>query len=181
MIEYIPLFKALHFVGLVGWFGGLFYLVRIFVYHVEAMDKVEPERSILTRQYNIMEWRVYKIICVSGLLLTWIFGTLIIFAYGWEWFKINTWLHFKIGLVILLSGYQHYCKSIIKKLEKGIPVMTSFRFRLFNEVPSILLLAIVLLAVFRNTLDFGKAMLGIVTFALAIYLITRAYRSMRDQ
>jgi len=181
MADYLSLCKALHILGFVGWFGGLFYLVRIFVYHVEALNKSEPEREILTRQYNIMEWRVYKIICISGMLLTWVFGTMMICIYGWEWFKVNTWLHVKIGLVILLSGYQHYCKSIIKKLEKGIPVMTSFRFRLFNEVPSIFLLAIVLLAVYKNTIDFGLALLGILTFAVLIYLIARAYRSMRDQ
>jgi putative membrane protein len=181
MAAYLALFKSLHIIGFVGWFGGLFYLVRMFVYHVEAFDKPEPAREILSRQYNIMEWRVYNIICVSGLLLTWIFGTIIIFYYGWDWFKYNPWLHVKIALVILLSGYQHYCKGIIKKLEKGIPVMSSFRFRLFNEVPTILLLAIVLLAVYKNTLDFGIALLGIVIFAVAIYLITRWYKSIRDQ
>lgn len=181
MPDILLIAKALHIFGFVGWFGGLFYLVRIFVYHVEAFEKPEPDRSVLIKQYNIMEWRVYNIICIAGLLLTWIFGTIMIFYYGWEWFKVNTWLHFKVFLVILLSGYQHYCKGVIKKLEKEVPVMTSFRFRLFNEVPSILLLAIALLAVYKNTLNTSMALLGIFTFALVIYFITRSYRSIRDK
>ena len=60
---YLQFFKAIHVVGFVAWFAGMFYLVRMFVYHVEAFDKTQPERDILARQFNLMEWRVYKIIC----------------------------------------------------------------------------------------------------------------------
>ena len=70
MTEFLPLFKALHIVGFVAWFAGMFYLVRMFVYHAESLDKTEPERSILCRQFNIMEGRVYQIICVPGMNIT---------------------------------------------------------------------------------------------------------------
>lgn len=181
LIDYLPLMKALHIVGAVGWFGGLFYLVRIFVYHKEAMDLESPEREILIKQYCIMEDRVYNIICKQGMNITWIFGLLMLFTYGLDWMKANYWLHAKLLLVVLLSGYQHYCKSIITKLADNDQTLTSFGFRLFNEVPSIMLLAIVLLAVYRNTLNYPKAIGGILIFGLLIYFIARIYKSKRAQ
>ncbi len=183
MNDYILLFKSLHIVGAVAWFGGLFYLVRIFVYHVEAFDKVQPDRDILIKQYKLMESRVYRIICVPGLLITWIFGSLIIATYldtnGTSWLRINGWMHSKLVVVILLSGYQHYCKSLMKQLSEGQKKMNSFQTRLFNEVPTILLVIIVLLAVYRNTLDSGIAFLGIFIFGIALVIFTKWYKSKR--
>ena len=184
LIEYLLLFKSIHIVGAVAWFGGLFYLVRIFVYHVEAFDKDEPDQSILIGQYQIMESRVYKIICVPGLLITWIFGMLTIAAYmetmGWSWWELNTWFHSKFLLIIFLTGYQHWCKAIMKKLHTGKVVMSSFRTRLFNEVPTILLLGIVLMAVYRNTLNSVYAFAGILIFGIVLYLFARWYKSKRS-
>jgi len=176
---WILLFKALHIVGFVAWFAGLFYLVRIFVYHVEAFDKPEPERSILTAQYSLMEERVYKIICDPAMNITWTFGLIMIFMYGWDWFKINHWLHIKLVLVFFLSGYHKTNRQKIAKLKEGIAPMNSFQFRLYNEVPSLFLLAIALLAVFKNGLNITYAILGIVGFGLVLFLFAKAYKSRR--
>ena len=70
MIEYLPLFKALHIIGFVAWFGGLFYMVRIFVYHTEAYDKVQPDQDILSAQFHMMEKKVLNIICRPAMLVT---------------------------------------------------------------------------------------------------------------
>ena len=179
MTQFLPLFKALHIIGFVVWFAGLFYLVRMFVYHREAFDKKEPQRTILATQFNLMQWRIYRIICNPGMVITWVFGILMIAAYGMEWFSVNSWLHVKLFFVVLLTGYHHYAKSIILKLEKEEVVMSSHRFRLLNEIPSILLLAIVLLAVYKNNLNYGIALASLLAFALVIVIFTKLYKSIR--
>ena len=185
MIEYLLLFKSIHIVGAVAWFGGLFYLVRIFVYHIEALQFEDPKRGILTDQYKIMEQRVYYIICIPAMLITWIFGSIMIAAYldvqGLEWLKANAWMHSKLLLVILLSGYQHYTKSLMKKLGSGETSLSSFNMRLLNEVPTIFLLAIVLLAVYRNTLNSIYAFIGIFIFGIILFLGARYYKSIRSK
>jgi len=173
------LFKALHIVGFTAWFGGLFYLVRILVYKREAYDKESPKREILLAQYKIMSDRVYRIICNPGMMLTWTFGVIMLCIYGWDWFKVNTWMHIKLLLLVGLTGYHLYCKKLIKQLNKGIIALSPFQYRLLNEVPTLFLLSIVLLAVFRNMLDFGLAFLGVLGFGVILFLFARMYKKMR--
>ncbi len=173
--------KALHIFGFVAWFAGLFYLVRMFVYHVEAADKAEPERAILQKQFNLMEWRVYKIICNPAMMITWTCGLGMLYMNGMEWFKLNSWMHIKILLLILLTVYHVYTKSIIRKLEKGELPFNSFQFRLLNEVPTLFLLAIVLLAVIKNNLNFLYAFGGILAFGFVLYMATKAYKRRRER
>jgi len=172
-------FKALHIFGFVAWFSGLFYLVRMFVYHVEAGEKSEPEKTILQDQFTLMQKRVLKIICNFAAVLTWSCGTTMICLYGWDWFVINTWLHIKLALLVILTGYHVYCKTVISKLERGAHVMSAFQFRLFNELPSILLLAIVLLATLRSTSEFVGTIPYIIGFGITIYFIAKLYKGMR--
>ena len=167
-------------VGFVGWFGGLFYLVRIFVYHVEALGKESHEKNILLPQYEIMESRAYKLICNTGIVVTWIFGVLMLVSYGSDWLRVNSWMHIKLSLIALLTIYHWYCGRIILKLKDQIAPFNSEQFRIFNEVPSVLLLAIVLLAVFRNTLDLVKASIAIFVFAVVIILLVRLYKKYRQ-
>ena len=174
------LLKALHIIGFVSWFAGMFYLVRLFVYHTEAYDKASPEKEILCKQLNIWEWKVYKIICTPAMVITWICGTMMIIDYGMEWFIANTWLHIKLVLLILLSGYQHYCKGLIKKLAVGKTKFTSFQFRLFNELPTLFLISIVLLAVFKNMLNFLYAFIGILITGILLYVIAKMYKNKRE-
>ena len=181
LLALTPYFKVLHIVGFVAWFSGMFYLGRMFVYHVEAMDKPQPERDILIKQFNIMQWRVYKIILTPAMNITWTFGILMIVAYGWDWFTVNYWLHTKIVLLIALSAYHGYCKIIIKRLEKGERPMDSFKFRLFNEVPTMFLLSIALLAVLRNNLNFLYALVGILLFGFLLFWGTKMYKKIRER
>ncbi|WP_421657268.1 protoporphyrinogen oxidase HemJ [Leptothermofonsia sp. ETS-13] len=171
-------YKAFHIVGFVTWFAGLFYLVRLFVYHAEANDKPEPARSILKEQYELMEKRLYSIITTPGMLLT------VAMAIG----LISTeteilrqpWLHVKIGLVLLLIGYHHYCKRIMKQLAAGECKITAQQFRWLNEAPTIFLVVIVMLAIFKNNLptDLTTYVIAgmVVAFAVSIQLYARKRR-----
>lgn len=171
--------KSLHIVGFVAWFAGLFYLVRIFVYHAEALDMDGPKKDILTQQYHLMEERVYHIICNPAMIITWVCGTIMICIYGWEWFVASYWLHAKIFLLILLTGYHHRNKSIIKKLAAGEKVMSSEKFRMYNEVPTLFLLTIVLLAVFKNNLNFVYALGAILLVGVLLMIAIKQYKKYR--
>lgn len=175
------LLKAFHIIGFVAWFAGLFYLVRMFVYHTEAYDKPNPEKDIIRDQMHMMESKVYKIICNPAMILTWACGTAMIIDYGMDWFKVNHWLHVKLVLVLLLTGYHHKCKGIIAELKLDKTKLSSFQFRLFNEVPSLFLIAIVLLAVFNNNLNYIYTLCGILIAALLMFLIAKTYKKNREQ
>lgn len=174
-------FKALHFIGFVAWFAGLFYLVRMFVYHVEAKDRPEAEAKVLVPQYNLMEWRVYRIICNPAMMITWTAGIVMIALYGWGWFSVNYWLWIKLVFLIGLTGYHLWTKRIIQQLESGNMVFSSFQFRLLNEVPTMFLVAIVLLAVYKNSLNALWAMLGLIGFGVLLYIGTKAYKRAREK
>lgn len=171
--------KALHIVGFVAWFSGLFYLVRMFVYHEEAMDRPEPEQSILKKQFNIMQRRVYKIICNPAMMITFVggFGMLILNPAYFE----QGWIHIKLALVFCLLAYHLYCKTLIKKLERNERIYTSFQYRLMNEVPTLFLVSIVLLAVLRNGLNTLYAFVGVIGFGLVLFMATKLYKRSREK
>ncbi|MEL7245693.1 MAG: protoporphyrinogen oxidase HemJ, partial [Cyanobacteria bacterium J06573_2] len=142
-------FKAFHIVGIVVWFAGLFYLVRLFIYHVEAEQEPEPASTILKNQYQIMEKRLYSIITTPGMIVT------VLMAIGLlstepEVLK-QPWLHVKLAFVVLLIGYHHYCKRLMKQLAAGECKWGSQQLRALNEAPTVMLVVIVLLAVFKNS------------------------------
>ena len=143
-------FKAFHLIGIVVWFAGLFYLVRLFVYHAEAKEQPQPVRGILEKQYELMEKRLYNIITTPGAIVT-VAMAIGLISTEPEILK-SGWLHIKLGLVVLLLAYHHYCGRIMKQFAKGECNWSGQQFRAFNEAPTILLVAIVLLAVFKNNL-----------------------------
>jgi putative membrane protein len=181
MASYLFLFKTLHIIGFVAWFAGLFYLGRMFVYHREAMMEEDPKKSILIEQFHTMQMRVYRIICNPAMMITWTFGLLMLVAYGTGWLKLNPWMHAKLLLVVLLTLYHLYCKLIILKLHEKTFVMSSFKFRLFNEIPTLFLVSIVLLAVYRNGLNYGVAALYLLAFALVLTIFTKIYKFLRER
>lgn len=164
---------------MVAWFAGLFYLVRLFVYHVEAYDKSAAESKVLIPQYEIMESRLYRIILRPAMLLTWVFGLALVYSRGMEWVKDSSWLHLKLLFVFLLSGYSEHLGRIIKRLSKGEKVMTSYQFRLYNEVPTLFLLAIVLLAVFKNMTNFAYTFIATLLLGIILMIFTKIYKRIR--
>lgn len=175
------LFKSLHIVGFVSWFAGLFYLVRIFVYQVESWNKQEPDRSILSHQFDLMAHRVYTIICTPALYITWTFGIGMLWLNGLEWLEANNWMFIKLFFLAGLTLYHFWCGALIPKLEKRTLGISSFQFRMLNEVPTIFLVAISLLAVYKNSLDFLIALGGILLFGITLFVATKAYKRARDR
>lgn len=174
-------FKALHLIGVVVWFAGLFYLVRLFVYHAEAEQEPEPAKTILKKQYELMEKRLYNIITTPGMIVT------VSMAIG----LISTepdilksgWLHIKLTFVALLLLYHFYCGSVMKKLAQGESQWTGQQFRALNEAPTLLLVVIVLLAVFKNNLPLDATTWLIVALVIAMAASIQLYakKRRRDQ
>lgn len=172
-------FKAFHLIGVVVWFAGLFYLVRLFVYHAEAELEPEPARGILKKQYEIMEQRLYSIITTPGMLVT-VAMAIGLISTEPEILK-STWLHIKLAFVVLLIGYHHFCKKIMKKLAAGECKLTGQQFRALNEAPTILLVLIVLLAVFKNSLPLDATTWLIVALVVAMAASIQLYAKKRRQ
>ena len=170
-------FKAFHIVGIVVWFAGLFYLVRLFIYHVEANQESEPARTILKNQYQIMEKRLYNIITTPGMLVT------VAMAIGLLTTEPDVlkegWLHVKLGFVVLLLGYHHYCKRLMKQLAQDTCKWNSQQLRALNEAPTVMLVVIVLLAVFKNNLPTDITAWGIVAMIIAMVATIQLYARKR--
>lgn len=170
-------FKAFHIVGIVVWFAGLFYLVRLFIYHAEANQEPEPARTILKNQYQIMEKRLYSIITTPGMLVT------IAMAIGLLTTEPDVlkegWLHVKLGFVVLLIGYHHYCKRLMKQLAEDKCKWNSQQLRALNEAPTVMLIVIVLLAVFKNNLPTDITVWGIVGLVVAMAATIQLYARKR--
>jgi putative membrane protein len=134
--------KALHIISMVCWFAGLFYLPRLFVYHATANDAISIER------FKIMERKLYRYIMMPSMLLTLIFGVWMLSS-SVAFYKTQAWMHAKLTLVVLLIGYHHICGAYVKKFAKDANTHSAKFYRWFNEVPSVLLIAIIILAVVK--------------------------------
>lgn len=132
--------KAFHIIFVVTWFAGLFYLPRLFVYHSSAPDEIGHER------FKVMERKLFAMMTIGGVLAA-LFGVLMIAAA--PALLSAGWLHAKLGLVILLVGYHIWCYWIVRTFKENRNRRSERWYRVFNEVPSVLLIAIVLLAVLK--------------------------------
>ena len=167
--------KALHIIFIVTWFAGLFYMVRLFVYSAESNDKSEPERSILLKQFAVMQKRLWYGITWPSAILTLIFGTWIGIIYG----SLPTWLLVKLIFVLGLFLYQLSLQSIFNQQQKENFKWTSQRLRMWNEVATLFLIAIVMLAVVKELLSlvWGVGVLAAVTLSLLLAIkIYKKYR-----
>ncbi len=165
--------KALHIVGVVSWFAGLFYIVRLFIYHTEAFDETEPKRGILTAQLALMSRRLWYAITVPAMVLTTITG--IWLAVQYLPFATSYWFHLKLAFLFVLFGYHHQCGGIRKKLAAGERVMSARQLRIYNEIATLLLVAIVFAAVTKSIDGAIKGIVGwaVVTAFLVIFLLKK--------
>ena len=137
------LFKSLHLIAVVSWMAGLLYLPRIFVYHVENKDKKEA-----TDIFEVMEKRLFFYIMRPAMILTWIFGLILIYLNGIEIFS-QLWMQVKIVLIILLSGYNDYLGKCLISLKNNSNTRSAKFFRIINEIPTVMLIFIVFLVIFK--------------------------------
>ena len=172
-------FKAFHLIGVVVWFAGLFYLVRLFVYHAEASEQPEPAQTILKNQYELMEKRLYNIITTPGMAVTVAMAIGLLYTEP-EVLK-SGWLHAKLAAVAVLLFYHFYCGRIMKQLAKGECQWTGQQFRALNEAPTVLLVVIVLLAVFKNSLPLDLTTWLIVALVIAMAASIQLYAKKRRQ
>lgn len=148
MTEYVALsagylwIKAAHLIAMVCWFAGLFYLPRLFVYHQAAADSIGRER------FAVMESRLFRIIMNPAMIATLVFGIWALVE-TWQVYRTAAWLWTKVALVILLVGYHHYCIRIMRTLAAGNQAPGEKFLRLFNEIPTAVLIAVIVLAVVK--------------------------------
>ena len=194
-MEIILIAKALHVVGFVSWFAGLFYLGRCLVNHAES-DNLSPlegdapdavrnrlKREILHEEYSATEDRVYKIIVKPAIMITWVAG-LVMIAWNPGYLQSGTpgWLHLKLLLVVLLVVYQVWTKKkLMQPMQAGERPFTGWQLRLWNEVPTFFLVSVPFIAVFGKVgqLNYLYLAIGVAIFSFMIYRAARAYRAAR--
>ena len=137
------LFKSLHLIAVISWMAGLLYLPRIFVYHVENFEKKQT-----TEIFEIMEKRLFNYIMRPAMLLSWLLGIILIIIIGIETFSF-LWLQFKLVLVFLLTIYNEYLGKCLKLLKLGENKKSARFYRTINEIPTILLIFIVFIVIFK--------------------------------
>lgn len=178
MEPYYLYIKSLHLIFIVTWFAGLFYIVRLFVYQIEASAKPSPEKEILGEQLNIMASRLWKIITWPSMILALIFGILLITIMP-QWLY-QPWMHVKLLFVLVLVIYQFKCHQIFNQLQKGIIQYSSNFMRLFNEIPTLVLFAVVFLVILKSAVNWIYGTIGIFVFALMLMMGFKIYKRIRE-
>jgi putative membrane protein len=171
--------KALHIIFIVTWFAGLFYIVRLFIYQVEALEKPESEKSILSPFLNLMANRLWYIITWPSAILTLVFGFWVLY-FRWGYMQLG-FMHAKLGFVLLLYIYHFVCHKIFKDLQNGKAKWTSTQLRLWNEVATILLFAIVFLIVLKSLMSVVWGIVGLVALSLLMMLGIKWYKKKREK
>jgi len=170
--------KALHIIFVVSWFAGLFYIVRLFIYHTEAQEKSDQERKILSDQFQIMEHKLWWIITTPAMILTVLFGVWMILLNS-EYYLSVGWFHIKLAFIVVLLFYHFKCQVIIKQLKNGIFKWKSNQLRLWNELATLVLVAVVFLVELQNNLDWIKGTLGFFGVALGLMIGIKIYKRFR--
>ena len=175
-------FKALHIVGVVVWFAGLFYLVRLFIYHREAEDLALELRQPFQEQYGLMERRLANIITTPGMVVavTMAVGLLSVQPL---WLH-QGWMHAKLGLVAALLGYHVFCYRLMAQLQAGTCGWSPKQLRALNELPTLLLVLVVMLVVFKNQFPTSAAtwfLVFLVVFMAASIQFYARWRRLRAE
>jgi protoporphyrinogen IX oxidase len=169
--------KALHIIFIVTWFAGLFYIVRLFVYRAESNTKAEPERTILLEQFAIMQKRLWYGITWPSAILTLIFGTWIGILYG----SLPSWLLVKLFFVLGLFIYHLSLQSIFRQQQKENFKWSSQKLRMWNEVATLFLIVIVMLAVVKELLSVVWGVAVLVAFTFLLLVAIRVYKRYRKE
>ena len=169
--------KALHIIFVITWFAGLFYIVRLFIYHAEAEKKEQPAKEILQTQYKLMEKRLWYII-------TWPSAVLASFFAFWMLYKNPVylempWMHVKLSFVLALYFYHGACHKIYTQLQNGIVKYSSLKLRIWNEVATIILFAVVFLVVLQNAINWIWGVVGIILISVLLMLSVKLYKKIR--
>ena len=170
-------FKTLHIVGVVVWFAGLFYLVRLFIYHAEA-EQLDPDlRQAFQTQYGLMERRLANIITTPGMVVTVAMAVgLLILQPAW---LHQGWMHAKLACVAALLAYHAFCFRLMGQLRQGTCGWSPRQLRALNELPTLLLVVVVMLVVFKGLFPTGAATWFLVALVIAMAASIQFYARWR--
>ena len=178
-MEYYNYIKSLHLIFVITWFAGLFYIPRIFIYHIEASLKSSPEKEILGTQLKLMAKRLWYIITWPSAILAILFGIWLL-ALAPYWFE-QPWMHAKLGFVVLLIMYHLKTHLIFKELQKNQIKYTSNFMRIWNEGATLILFAVVFLVLLKSSFNMAYGMLGLVGLAILLMLGIKLYKRTRSE
>ncbi|MBD0332178.1 MAG: CopD family protein [Chitinophagaceae bacterium] len=176
--------KALHIVFIVTWFAGMFYVVRLFIYNREANDKPETEKIILQKQFLIMIKRLWYGITWPSAVLTLLFGLWVMLNGNWHQTlndAAGRWLLIKLIFVLLLYMYHFSLHKIFKQQAAGVFKYSSQQLRIWNEVATIFLIIIVMLATVKQSFSWAWGLVGLVIFTSILLLAVRVYKYIRSR
>tara|TARA_B110001452_G_scaffold121152_1_gene100564 strand:+ start:4971 stop:5504 length:534 start_codon:yes stop_codon:yes gene_type:complete len=177
-MDYYNYIKSLHLIFVITWFAGLFYVPRIFIYHIEATKKTATEKEILTAQLKLMAKRLWYIITWPSAILSIIFGSwLLVLAPYW---LEQPWMHAKLGFVFLLVVYQIKTHFIFKELQADKIKYSSNFMRVWNEGATLILFAVVFLVLLKSTLNMAYGLLGLFGLAALLMLGIKLYKRTRS-
>jgi len=171
--------KALHIIFVVSWFAGLFYIVRLFIYFAEAEEKEETAKTILQTQYKLMSKRLWYIITWPSAILASFFAFWMLYLE--PSYLIMPWMHVKLSFVLALYFYHAGCHKVFIQQQKGVVKYTSFKLRIWNEVATVLLFAIVFLVVLKSTISWVWGVVGIILFGVLMMLGIKLYKNIRKK
>ena len=177
-MDYYNYIKSLHLIFVITWFAGLFYVPRIFIYHIEATKKTATEKEILTTQLKLMAKRLWYIITWPSAILSIIFGSwLLVLAPYW---LEQPWMHAKLGFVFLLVVYQIKTHFIFKELQADKIKYSSNFMRVWNEGATLILFAVVFLVLLKSTINMAYGLLGLFGLAALLMLGIKLYKRIRS-
>ena len=181
-MEYYNYLKSLHLIFVITWFVGLFNIVRLFVYQIEASQKNSPEKEILEEQFKIMSYCLWYIITWPSAILASFFAFWMLFFtdLGQAWLKMP-WMHVKLGFVFVLYLYHAKCHLIFKELQNNQVKYSSNYMRIWNEGATIILFAVVFLVILKNAFNWIYGVIGIILFSILIMLGFKFYKRIRER
>lgn len=171
--------KSLHLIFVITWFAGLFYIVRLFVYQIEAFKKPSPDKEIIGEQLKLMAKRLWYIITWPSMILATGFAIWLMVLR--PFYFTDTWMQVKLGFVVLLIIYHVKCHLIFKDLQHDKVKYSSNFMRIFNEGATIILFAVVFLVILKNAINWIYGTVGIIVFAILIMLGFRLYKRIRER
>ena len=169
--------KAIHIIFVVSWMAGLFYIVRLFIYHVEANDRTESERITLQRQFEVMQHKLWYIITTPAMAISVLAGIAMIWVNP-VLLSMN-WMLVKLAFVLGLLVYHFLCQNIMNKLKQGIFTWSSTQLRLWNELATIFLVTIVFTVILKSAVDWIYGLTGLVVFSAVIMSAVKVYKYYR--
>lgn len=176
--------KALHIIFIVTWFAGLFYMPRLFIYATEAGERPDAEKNALRSQLGIMMKRLWYGITWPSAVLTLIFGTWVLINGNWYtqvFSPEGRWLLIKLSFVVLLYAYHWSLHLILQQESKGIYRYSSQQLRIWNEAATVLLIAIVMLVVVKQSISLVWGLVGLVLFIGLLMSAIKMYKVLRDR